>query len=138
MIDSVDSGSADHDQPTSASAIGEASAEDQPDARRRADEDGEQADHPAVEAADVLEVGVLEEAGRCDEDVAGERDRRKQREASAIEPRCSARPVRTLRLVDEASGLGQSARQVERHDAPDDRHEIDVAPTARPDVGQPE
>ncbi len=42
------------------------------------------------------------------------------------------------RFVDESAGLGESSRQVERNDAPDDRDEIDVSPAARSDVGQSE
>ena len=65
--------------------VGEASAQDQTDPGRGADQNREEPDHPAVEPTDVLEVGVLEEAGRRNEDVPGERDGREERKSLAIE-----------------------------------------------------
>ena len=82
------------------------------------------------EAADVLEVAVLEEAGRGDEQVGQQGHGGEHGEAAAVEP--WGDDVRAL----EAPGLGQPAGDVDGDDEPDEGDEVDESPRALGDVGQ--
>ena len=95
--------------------------------RRRQREDG---DRRGREPADVLQVVVLEQAGRGDEQVRQQGDDRQHGEAPPVERRRDH--VRPL----EALGLRQAPGDVDGDDQPDEGDEVDEAPRARRDVGQ--
>ena len=83
-----------------------------------------------VEPAHLAEVAVLEEARRRHEEVQAGRHRRERCEAAPVERRVD--DVRAL----VAHGLGQSPRDVDGDDQPDQRDEVDEAPAPVADVGK--
>ena len=79
----------------------------------------------AREAADVLQVAVLEQAGRGDEEVRQQGDDGEHGEPAPVERRGD--DVRAL----ESRGLGQPAGDVDGDDEPHQRDEVDEPPRAR-------
>ena len=116
--------------PTPAANVGDTSADDQPDSRRCRRRQGEGGDQRRRIAPLVLEVAVLEQAGRGDEQVAENGDGSEQREAAAVDRRGD--DVTAL----EALGLRQVAGDRDGYRQPDQRHDVDEAPPALAEIGE--